>query len=54
MGWFYFSKVGLRSVEVNFSQTDLDFEINPDHMDNKNLSHYLDTVIALSVDNCIQ
>ena len=54
IGMFYFDKVGLRPVEVNFSQTNLDFEINPDHMDNKNLSYYLDTVIALSVDNCVQ
>ena len=54
IGKFYFERVGLRSVEVNFSQTDLSFEINPDHMDNKNLSHYLDTVMALAIDNTTQ
>ena len=54
IGRMYFRNAGFKSIEVEFSQTDIDFEISPDHMDNKNLSHYFDTIMSKAVTTCVQ
>ena len=53
IGKIYFSNVGLRQAHFNFEQHTKDQEITPDHLDNQNLSHYLDQIMAISVEDCI-